>query len=85
MNIGDLVLIRECHSIPALVGQEAKVVVLADPELAKYPVQVLLTGDPIKMVTPSGSVLSKGPFHFREDELEPLDPNHGIPEVFLKG
>ncbi len=84
MNLGDKVVIKECHSIPALVGKEAKVVVLVDPELAKYPIRVLLTGDPIETETPLGSGWSKGPFHFREDELETLDPDHGIPDIFTK-
>jgi len=84
MNLGDKVIIKECHSMPALVGKEAKVVVLVDPELAKYPIHVLLSGDPIKIGTSFGARLSKGPFTFREDELEPVDPNHGIPEIFTK-
>ena len=84
MNIGDMDIIKECHSIPALVGQEAKVVVLVDPELTKYPVQVLLTGGPIETATTSGSGWSKGPFPFRENELELLDPDHGIPEIFTR-
>ena len=84
MNLGDKVVIKECHSIPALVGKEAKVVVLIDPELAKYPIHVLLSGDPIKTETPFGSGWSQGPFPFREDELEPLNPDYGIPEIFTK-
>jgi hypothetical protein len=84
MNLGDLVIIKECHSIPALVGKEAKVVALVDPELAKYPIQVLLMGGPIEMETSSGSGWSQGPFPFRENELEPLDPDHGIPDIFTK-
>jgi hypothetical protein len=84
MKLGDKVIIKECHAIPALAGKEAKIVVLVDPELTKYPIHVLLTGDPIEAQTPIGSGLSKGPFMFREDELEPCDPNHGIPEVFTK-
>jgi hypothetical protein len=84
MNLGDKVIIKECHSIPALIGKEAKIVVLVDPELTKYPVQVLLTEEAIKMETMFGSGLSKGPFRFREDELEHLDPDHGIPDIFTK-
>ncbi len=84
MNLGDKVIIKECHSIPALVGKEAKVVVLIDPQLTKYPIQVLLSGDPVETKTSLGSGWSQGPFQFREDELEPLDPDHGIPDVFTK-
>lgn len=84
MKLGDKVVIKECHAIPALAGKEAKVVVLIDPELTKYPIQVLLTEEAIKMETFLGSGLSKGPFGFREDELEPYNPNHGIPDIFTK-
>ncbi len=84
MNLGDKVVIKECHSIPILVGKEAKVVVLVDPELTKYPIHVLLSGDPVKMETPSGPGWSQGPVRFREDELESLDPNHGIPDIFTQ-
>ena len=83
-SLGDKVIIKECHSTTALVGKEAKVVALVDPELTKYPVRVLLTKEPIETETPWGSGLSIGPFPFREDELEPYDPNHGIPDVFTK-
>jgi hypothetical protein len=55
-----------------------------NPELTKYPIHVLLTGDPIEAKTPLGPGLIKGPFMFRKDELEPCDPNHGIPEIFTK-
>jgi hypothetical protein len=84
MKLGDKVIIKECHSIPALAGKVAKVVVLVDPELTKYPIHILLTGDPIETQTPIGFGLSKGPFGFREDELEPYNPNHGIPGIFTK-
>jgi hypothetical protein len=84
VNLGDLVIIKECHSIPALVGKEAKVVALVDPELTKYPIHVLLSGDLIKTETPFGSGWSQGPFPFREDELEPIYPNHGIPHIYTK-
>jgi hypothetical protein len=84
MNLGDKVIIKECHSIPALVGKKAKIVGLVDPELTKYPLQVLLIDKPVEVQTPLGTGLSKGPFPFREDELEHLDPNHGIPYVFTK-
>lgn len=84
MNLGDKVIIKECHSLPALVGKEAKVVVLVDLQLTKYPIQVLLSGDPVETKTSLGCGWSKGPFQFREDELELLDPDHGIPDVFTK-
>lgn len=59
MQVGDIVNIKECHKIPELVGKEAKVVAVVDPELAKYPVSVMLTdGMP-------------GIMGFREEELEP--------------
>ena len=82
MNIGELVTIKECHNIPDLVGKEAKVVSMVDPELAKYPIQVILTGDAITIETPMGKGQTKGPFPFREDELEILLPDHGIPDAF---
>ena len=85
MNIGDLVTIKECHKMPELVGREAKVAAIADPEISEYPIQVLLTGDPITIQTMAGVGETKGPFGFREEELEPLEPlepDHGIPEVF---
>ena len=66
MNIGDIVMIRECHKQPELIGLEAKVVALVDPTLAKYPVQVQLNEVP-------------GVFGFREDELE---PKADIPDAF---
>jgi hypothetical protein len=84
MNLGDKVIIKECHSVPELVGKEAKVVVLIDPELTKYPLQVLLINDPVEVQTSLGKASSQGPFPFREDELEPFDPNHGIPDVFTR-
>ena len=82
MKIGELVTIKECHSIPELVGLEAKVVAIADPELTKYPIQVLLTGEAVTIETPMGKGETKGPFPFREDELEILAPDHGIPDSF---
>ena len=68
MEIGEVVKIKECHKIPELVGQEAKIVALVHPEIAKYPVAVVFTDG-----TP-------GVFGFREDELEP--PDTDIPDVF---
>lgn len=72
MNIGDKVKILECHKIPELVGQEAEVVGMTTQELATYPVIVKLT---------SGD--NEGKFcGFREDELEPVTPDHDIPDAF---
>ncbi len=82
MNIGDMVKIKECHAMPQLVGQAAKVVVIADPELTEYPIRVLLTDEAITVDLGLGKAQTKGPFPFREDELEPLPPDHGIPDVF---
>lgn len=71
MQLGDKVLIKECHKAPELVNQEAVIMAVADQELAKYPVTVKLT---------SGE--HEGKFcGFREDELE-LIP--GIPKAFLE-
>jgi hypothetical protein len=81
VNIGDLVTIKECHKMPDLEGREAKVVGLADPEVMHYPIQVFLTGDPIAMQTPFGVGETKGPFGFREDELELVKPTE-IPDEF---
>ncbi len=82
MNLGDKVIIKECHKIPDLVGKEAEIIALVKPEMAKYPIQVELT-EPIKMETPFGTLETKGPFPFREDELELVNPNKGIPGAFL--
>lgn len=70
MNVGDKVIIKECHKIPELVGREAKVVAVVEPELAHYPIKVMLIGDPITFETPFGGGTTEGPFGFREDELE---------------
>lgn len=86
LDIGDIVVIKECHSIPDLVGKEAKVIALVDPEIGKYPIRVVLT-EPLLMDTPFGKGEVAGPFPFREDELE-LKTEHkgdeGIPPVFLE-
>lgn len=84
MNLGDTVIIKECHKIPDLVGKEAKVVAMVDPSFTDYPIQVLLT-EPIAIDTPLGKGETKGPFGFREDELEVHKPptgDEGIPDVF---
>ena len=84
MNIGDKVKIKECHALPQVVGLEAEVVAMDDPETTRHPIQVVLTGDPVTIQTQIGTGQTKGPFPFREDELELLDPDHGIPDVFKK-
>lgn len=84
MEIGDKVIIKECHSIPALVGKEAKIIAKADTEISPYPIFVELI-EAIEQELPIGTLMVKGPFGFREDELEAADPNKGIPDAFLKG
>ena len=81
MNIGDKVKILECHKMPDLVGKEAKVVAMVDPEEDKYPIKVNLD-EPLEMPHPLGKLQLTGPFEFREDELEIADPNQGIPKEF---
>ena len=81
MKIGDVVEIKECHKIPELVGKTAKVVAMVDPEMSKYPIMVELE-EPIEQELPMGTLKTKGPFGFREDELGTPDPNKGIPEAF---
>ena len=83
MNIGDMVVIKECHKMPDLVGKTAKVVAMVDPELSKYPIQVT-TVEPMAIEVPGGVFTTSGPFPFREDELELADPTQGIPEAFLE-
>lgn len=80
MKIGDKVIIKECHKLPDLVGREAKIIAEVDAELANYPFQVLLT-EQIELDTPVGKVETKGPFGFREDELEPVAK---VPKAFLE-
>ncbi len=81
MNIGDKVVIKECHKMPDLVGKAAKVVAMVDPEADKYPVKVNLD-EPLEVPHPMGKLQLTGPFEFREDELEPADPNLDIPQAF---
>jgi hypothetical protein len=72
MQIGDKVIIKECHKISQIVGEQAEVVALAVQELSQYLITVRLT-----------SSEDKGKFYgFREDELEPLSPDYGIPDIF---
>ena len=83
MNIGDKVKILECHKMPDLVGKIAKVVAMVDPEADKYPIKVILEeSEAIEVPHPLGKLIMTGPFEFREDELEPADPNKGVPEAF---
>lgn len=81
MNIGDVVEIKECHKIPELVGRTAKVVAMVDPEMSKYPIMVELA-EPIEQEVPMGTLKTKGPFGFREDELAPADPKKEVPKAF---
>lgn len=67
------VTILECHSMPDLVGKEARIISYADPEMGKYPVQIILVS-PIEITiqTPFGEAkaMTVGPFPFRPEELE---------------
>ena len=81
MNIGDKVKIVECHKMPDLVGKIAKVVSVTEADKAEYPILVELE-EPIELPHPLGKLMATGPFMFREDELEPADPNKGVPEAF---
>lgn len=81
MNVGDKVKIKECHKMPDLVGKLAKVVAVVDPEVDKYPIKVQLD-EGIDFPHPLGKIVATGPFEFREDELEPADPNKDIPQAF---
>ncbi len=83
MNIGDKVEIKECHKMPQLIGKIAKVVAMVDPEMSKYPIMVE-PDEPVEVETPMGTLKTKGPFGFREDELEPADPAKGIPKAFTE-
>lgn len=83
MEIGDVVEIKECHKIPDLVGKKAKIVAKVDPEKSDYPLLVELL-EPIEQEVQVGTLLVKGPFGFREDELELAEPDKGIPDAFLK-
>ena len=86
MNPGDMVIIKECHKIPELVGKEGKVLAMVDPEASPYPIQVVLT-EKVKITTPFGEGETAGPFPFRENELELHNPpkgNEGVPEVFTQ-
>ncbi|KKN35033.1 hypothetical protein LCGC14_0787820 [marine sediment metagenome] len=81
MQIGDIVEIIKCNKIPELVGKTAKVIAMVDPEKAHYPVMVELE-EPIEQEVPMGTLKTKGPYGFRENELTPADPSKGIPEAF---
>lgn len=86
MQIGDKVVIKECHKMPDLVGKEGKIIAAADPKYVgegDYPFIVELI-DAVEMETPMGKLQFTGPVGFREDELELADPTKGIPDAFLK-
>ncbi len=79
MNIGDKVTIKECHSMPALVGKKAHVVDLLDTEYYNgYEVKVALY-EPVYIETPIGTMPISGPFPFRSEELELVQI---IPDAF---
>lgn len=80
MQVGDKVIIKECHKMPELVGKSATITAMGEPGSA-YPFAVTLD-EPIqkmvKMQLPGGGMLAgqamvAGPFGFREDELEATD------------
>jgi len=88
VNINDMVIISECHSIPELVGKKA-IVVQIDKAKDKYPILVKTTEEiEIKITVPGiGIVIAKadGPFPFREDELELVTQTKtSIPDDILK-
>ena len=60
---GDCCFIKECHSIPELVGRQAIVLKVGAP--GKYPIIVQIAGDPVVTKTGPSST-----FGFREDELQ---------------
>ena len=63
LNVGDTVLVKECHSLPELVGRQAIVLKVGAP--GRYPIIVQVVGDPVMTSTgPSDT------FGFREDELQ---------------
>lgn len=84
---GAMVKILECHKMPDLVGKTAKVLSVGDPAVIKHPILVMLP-EPIeiKMETSIGTATIQvaGPFPFREDELEPVQADAGIPDDILK-
>ena len=74
MQQGQIVIVKECHKIPELVGQTAIVLQVFPPEAGKYPITVgVQTGE------------HKGKTaNFREEELEILPKGtEGIPDIFL--
>jgi len=68
MQIGDVATVKECHKMPELVGKEVKVIALVDPQMARWPISVVLVDAP-----------SEGIYGFREDELE---PRADVPDAF---
>jgi len=95
MKVGDKVKIKECHSVPELVGQEAEVIKVAEP-LSEEQTQAFVTlygkkpyTVAIKITT--GEHAGK-PLPFREEELEEIVQEatniplgtEGIPNIFLE-
>jgi len=67
------VKILECHALPELVGKAGKIITYTNPDISKYPLQIILISPiKIKMDTPMGEaeVDTIGPFPFRPDEVE---------------
>jgi hypothetical protein len=94
VKLGDKVIIKECHSMPQIVGKQGRVVAQYIPEYReKYALDVLLD-EPIDLPLPAimlggmGNLKAeiRGPFPFRPDELELVnDKPTEIPDAFLKG
>lgn len=82
MNVGDKVVIKECHKIPQIVGLAAEVIGVVHPDYDQYPIKVKLV-EKTKLESPMGTLETDGPFPFREDELEAYSPTNGIPKHVL--
>lgn len=78
MRIGDTVRIRECDSMPEVVGVNGEVVDLEIQQVAKY------TAYPIWVKITSGERADKV-YGFREGEVELLAKGVETPEVSAKG
>ena len=49
LSVGDTVMIKECHSLPQLVGRQAIVLKMGSP--GKYPVLVQIAGESLMLST----------------------------------
>lgn len=91
IKLGDKVIIKECHSIPQIVGKKARVVAQYIPEYReKYEFDVLLDEPfdmPLSVIMLGGMGQLKaevrGPFPFRGEELDVVDDKPTeIPDAF---